>query len=324
MNPMSKSFWFLLIWVALVLIWGCRTDTPQSSPKGLDQTGRLLTQLTSPEESERFKCLEQAMKQVASFTRKDLENTLTALRPKNISTLVYVYLRTRNPTLYQLSDPATMALQTTDGAFPNIAYYYARVQPKSGVDVLLSLYRRCPDQRLPICLALGEIPDQKAYDFLLSEAKTIKMNGGDALSHLLAFKNSPKAFSPDNLFWLLDQKLNREEIITLSQFNVALTREQLQTLWQAGPVKQEFAVQYILKDPEASFAAFEWMIAQYLQAGRTDKLRQIMLSDTMQSATSSRVRQLRDAILKKTETDTVPPNASKKSSLPDPLEKEKE
>lgn len=297
MNAIAKAISFWGICVALALSSGCRSDTPKNSTTRTDFSTVMLTRLTSPKEVERFKVLQEAQSHAADFNHADLENALTALRPKNVSTLIYVYLQTRNKALYDLSPAATMALENADGAFPNIAYYYARVQPESGVQKLYQLYQRSPEKKLPICLALGEAPDKNAHQFLVSEAKTIKSTGGEIINQLSGLKNVLKPMPSAMLFWFLEQNLNREELIILSELDIPITDDQLKTLWQSKGIKREFAIQYTLKDPDGCFNSLKWIIAQYLEAGDTQSVKRILFSDSMRAAVAPRVTQFREAML---------------------------
>ena len=162
----------LLICAILMTFGGCPTAPSRTDSRRIPSD--LLTRLTAPEESVRFSVMDQALKDGTLIRAKELETALTNLRKKNISTLIYVCIKTQNTALYHLSAPAAMALENTAGAFPNIAYYYARVDPASGVEALLRLYHRYPNERLAVCLALGEVQQKKVHDFLLKEAKALK------------------------------------------------------------------------------------------------------------------------------------------------------
>ena len=291
--------YMLLICAILVTFGGCLTDPPRTDSKPMDHLIDLLTRLTAPEESERFSVMDKALNKEILIRAKDLESVLTALGKKNVSTLIYVCIKTQNRVLYHLSAPAGMALENSAGAFPNIAYYYARVDPASGIEALLRLYRSQPKERLAVCLALGEVPQKKAREFLLTEAKTIKSAGGRVVEHLSGLKNAPGGVAASDVVWFLEQKLDREEIIVLSEWDVPWTDAQLKSLWRAGTVKRHFAVQCIMGDPDEYFDSLTWMIDQYLQTGDTDTLRQLMLSDGMRSETAVRVRKLRDSTLAK-------------------------
>lgn len=289
----------LLICAILMTFGGCPT-APHRTASGRNYHAiDLLTRLTAPEESVRFGVLEQALRSETLIRAEELETVLTTLREKNVSTLIYACIKTGNRALYHLSAPAGMALENTAGAFPNIAYYYARVDPVSGFEALLRLYHRYPKERLAVCLALGEVPQKKAGDFLMQEAKALKSAGGRIIEHLFGLKSTPDAITAPDVVWMLERSLDREEIIALAELDIPWTDAQLETFWQSGSVKRHFAVQCILSDPDEHFESLDWMINQYLQTGDTDTVRQFMLSDRMRSEKTARVRKLRDATLKK-------------------------
>jgi hypothetical protein len=268
----------------------------------VDQAMALLTQLTSTKESERFKAQAAAIRHTAALSHRELETVLTSLRKKNVSALIYVCIKTRNAVLYKLSSPAVMVLESGAGAFPNIAYYYARVRPSSGLEKLFRLYHRHPANRLPICLALGELDRPEARRFLLTEARKSKRAGEGVLAQLNGLKGAAGVVESKDVFWMLDRKLDREEIIALAEVGVQLSDAQLKTLWQSGASKRNYALQSILGDPEAYFHVLCWIIKQYLDSDDSDKARQLLLSDSLRSSSSRRVQQYRKTVLQKIDT----------------------
>jgi hypothetical protein len=259
----------------------------------------LLERLTAVDEAERFRVIGAAKSQIGQVDPKDVEHALTSLQPKNLSTLIYVCIETRNPVLYHLSPPARQALENSPGSYPNIAYYYARVNPDDGLKALFGLYERHPDKRLPVCLAIGEICRKEAGNFLLAEAKAAKAEGG-AVTHMLAgLKHSCRSIGETDLDWFLKQSLDREELIALSELDLEVPVDKAKAYWQSGGVKRFFATELIMGRPDRLFDALRWMIDQYMDAGDTDTVKQLMMSDSMRSATVPRVREFRRLTLKK-------------------------
>jgi hypothetical protein len=298
MKPSAQQYllWFCVLWV---LFWGCHGDTSEADPVPVDQAMALLTQLTSTKESERFKAQAPAIHHMGAISHRELETVLTSLRKKNVSALIYVCIKTGNDGLYKLSPPAVMVLESAAGAFPNIAYYYARVRPSSGLEKLFRLYHRYPANRLPICLALGELDRSEAHRFLLAEARKIKTAGKGVYAHLCGLKSAADVVGSKDVFWMLDQKLDREEIIALAQVGVQLSDAQLKTLWQSGAARRNYALQSILGDPEAYFNVLCWVMNQYLDIGDSDIARQLLLSDSLRLSSSRRVQQYRKTVLQK-------------------------
>lgn len=298
MKPSAHHYllWVCAVWV---LFWGCHTDTPKADPMPADQSMQLLRQLTSTNEAERFKVQAQAIEDFSDISRRELETVLTSLRKKNVSTLIYACIKTRSEVLYGLNPPATMVLESAAGAFPNIAYYYARVKPSAGLQRLIELYHRNPDRRLPICLALGEVDLPQARSFLLAEARKIKSTGHDVYAQLCGLKGAAGNVTSGDVLWMLEQKLGREEVIALAEVDVRLTDTELKAIWQSGAVKRNYALQRVLGNPDAYFDVLNWIIDQYLKNGNSDMVRQLLLSDSMRTSSSKRVKQYRETILKK-------------------------
>jgi len=299
--PYRFHLFDLLIVLSLVtLIMGCHEETPNTAfASNNTNNQKLLEQLTDTNESERFSVLEAAKKKIGDIDSKHIEATLTSLRQKNVSTLIYVCIKTSNPILYRLSPPARQALENSTGSFPNIAYYYARVNPDEGLDALIRLYERYPDKRLPICLAIGEVCQKKANEFLLAEAKAIKAKGGMVTDMLAGLKHSCHFISDRDLEWFFMQSLDREELIILSELDFTLPLDKVKAYWKSGGAKRFFAIEYIMGAPDKHFEALNWMIDQYMDAGDADTVRQLLMSDGMRTVDAPRVRKLRDATLQK-------------------------
>jgi hypothetical protein len=299
-----------LLLIALVMPWGCPIETPEAQPDAGTLSGMdLLRGLTAMQERTRFDLLETAKKNIDQLAMKDIESALTTLRQKNVSTLIYVFMETKNKRLYQLGPPARRALENSAGSFPNIAYYYARVNPAAGLPALLRLYEQQPKYRLAICLALGEVCQSDAGDFLLTQARHHKRRGEDITPFLSGLKTSCSPVKTEALDWFLKQNLNREELIALSEMDLALPPARLKEFWQAGGQRRFFSIQVILDEPDTHFEVLEWLIAQYLDAGDTETIEQWMHSDSMQAATAKRVIVLRESTLKKIRRPATGPAA---------------
>ena len=288
-----------IIWL-LIIITGFYSDTSKAeSASTILRNAVLLEKLTSPKENERFKVLEAAIDQNDKIEIQYLESALKALRPKVVSTLIYVYIKTNNSTLYNLSIPSKKVLEGSESSFPNIALYYARVNSNKGQKELRRLYQQYPNKRMAICKAIGEIPGEKTYGFLLSEAKTKKNSGETILNHLAGLKISSNQTSIEDIKWFLDQELNREELIALSKLNFHISKDQLCSFWTVGGRKKTFAIEIILGDPIKYFAQLQWIIDQLLNYGQADNIRQILLSDSMRNVKDTQVAEYRDITLKK-------------------------
>jgi hypothetical protein len=294
---------WLLLTVVMVLL-GCSRDAPKSAPRAVDApAAELLKQLTATDEGVRFAVLDRAKKRIGHLSAGELEAALTTLRPKNVSTLIYVCIQTRSKLLLGLSPAAQKALEHSAGSFPNLAYYLARVDPIAGLPALVDMYQRHAAHRMPICLAIGEICRPEASDFLLEQIRRIKSAGGNIEAPLAGLKQSCQEIDPKTVNWLLAQQLNREEIIALSELKLNLPPERLKALWQAGGRDRFLAVEVIFGKPQTHFDTLRWMVEQYLQAGDKSTVRQLMFSDAMQSVTDRRLVDFREATLAKLPLD---------------------
>ena len=170
----------------------------------------LLRQLTHVDEAARFAVIDEARAKLSQIKKAEIESTLTALQPKNVSTLIYLFIQTGNKGFYNLSPPARQALERTAGAFPNLAYYYARVNPAEGLTELQRLYAAYPAHRLPISLAIGETCRAEAKNFLLSEARTIKAEGNEITTQLAGLKQPCLTVNEAAIDFFLSQELDRE------------------------------------------------------------------------------------------------------------------
>jgi hypothetical protein len=284
--------------LVLILLWGCHADPPHGKRKRSAMNTVLMKQLTCADEAERFKALKKALHQEASISREDVEDVLIALGDKNVSTLIYLFMKSDNALLYHISPPAKMALENSQGSFPNIAYYYAKVNSSDGIRELNLLYERYQEKRMAVCLALGSIKSDDAFKLLLTKAKSEKERGNNILAQLCGLKGTLRPLSSDSALSFLNKKLDREEVITLSEIPATLTYEQHKQLWTSNGPKKTYVVQSVLGNPVKYFETLRWIVEQLKQAGDGEAIRQLMLSDGMRNVTKSEVKQYRNDILK--------------------------
>ena len=295
-----QPFDVLIIFCLMLIYCGCHNHAPKAVSKAsVNDRQKLLKRLTAVSEADRFETIEAAKSQFRHTDPKEVEIILTSLRPKNVSTLIYICIETRNPVLYHLSPPARQALENSAGSYPNIAYYYARVNPDDGLNALFGLYERHPDKRLPVCLALGEVCKKEASDFLLAKAKAVKGKGGTVTYMLSGLKHSCRSMGETDLDWFLMQSLDREELIALSELGFDLPADKVKTYWKSGGIKRLFAIERILGQPDKLFDVLRWMIGRYMNTGDTETVKQLMMSDSMRSAAAPRVQEFRRLTLKK-------------------------
>jgi hypothetical protein len=92
--------------VCLAFSWatshGCGPTRLDRNPHAKNDAARLLRQLVSSEESDRFRVLESAKKRSKSFSPESVENVLTYEGKKNVSTMIFVFMETRNDILYRI------------------------------------------------------------------------------------------------------------------------------------------------------------------------------------------------------------------------------
>jgi hypothetical protein len=299
MSHRIKPFDILIAIYLVIIVWGCHNDAPKAASEPDNNDKKLLERLTSVDEAERFEVIDGAKSLIGHTSPKEVEDVLTSLRPKNLSTLIYACIETRNPVLYHLSPPARQALENATGSYPNIAYYYARVNPNDGLKALLSLYERYPDKRLAVCLAIGEVCQKEATDFLLTEAKAVKAKGGTVTYMLAGLKHPCRSIGEADLDWFLMQSLDREELIALSELDFELPVDKVKEYWKSGGAKRIFTIELIMGHPDELFDALRWMIDQLMNAGDTEMVKLLMMSDSMRSVAAPRVQKFRQKTLKK-------------------------
>jgi len=309
----KNSIMYLLCLIAMVACAASQAEgpAPSADPKSLtgepalpgdtsqskENVGTLLKQLMSPREAERFRAMDKAKTQLKGISVKNIEQVLTSLRKKNVSTLIFSLMEAGSDVLYGVSLPARRAAENSEGSFPNIAFYYARISPRKGLPELYRLYGERGDQRLSICKAIGETGDSEALKFLMAEAKAEKMDGASAFPFIAGMQSSNRNVSRDAIEWFLEQNLDREEIILLSRLRTSLTQRELVSLYDEGKKKRVYAIEHIFRKPDIYFEALCSVIDKELENRQYDKVRQLMMSDSIRRSKDQRVRQYREAVL---------------------------
>lgn len=286
--------------VVLLATVGCLTKkqsiSKQDNGPGSEFTP-LLTQLTSTKESERFAILERAEECTGDIGVPDVEQALTSLRRKNVSTLVFVLMKADNDVLYRIGVPARMTVENSEGSFPNIAYYYARVSPQKGFHELVLLYKKRSDERLAICKAIGEVGTPEASEFLMAEARMQADAGNSMIPFLAGLQSSSKAIDVSRVAWFLEQELDREEIILLSHLKTRFMQKDLIAFYDKGGRKRTYAIQHIFSDPAVNLDALRSVVTRALENNQHDTVRQWMMSDSMRGVEDQRVKEYRESVL---------------------------
>lgn len=263
----------------------------------------ILNQLVSPDEAERFKAMDKIKGQEALVTVRDIEQSLASLRKKNVSTLIFVLMEKGSDILYRAGIPAKMTLENSEGSFPNIAYYYAKIQPEKGLKELYRLYGKHSNERMAICKALGEVGVQEAMDFLMTEALREKRAGNSIIAHLAGLQHSGRIMEQSKIGHFLEQNLDREEIILLSRFNTDLDSDKLRAFYTEGGRKKTYAVEYVFREPGVHFNVLCFMTDTEIEKQNYDTVLQWMMSDSIRQSKDERVRQYRESVLARIRKD---------------------
>jgi len=301
---MTNKKRFLWLWICLFLSLSCAGSpvSPPASPvdrkvHGQGDAGALLMKLTSPKEAERYQAIESAQKRSGLFRADEIENALTAIREKNVSALIFVFMEARSDILYRLGVPARMALENSAGSFPNIALYYARIRPGEGVKALIRLYDTQDDQKMAICKAIGESGSPEGLSFLLTKTEKAGSAGSriPLLSGLKAFR---RTIGKSHIVSFLGMELDREEIILLSQLKTDFSGDELIALYGGNNRQRAYALEYIFTTPEQNLKALEFIINEMMERKQFDRIRELMMSDRIRNSTDARVSNFRESILK--------------------------
>jgi len=250
--------------------------------------------IVSPDEAVRFQLLEKAKIRLEDAPPSEIEILLTSFGKKNVSTLLFVLMKTRNDGLYHVSTPARMAAENSDGSFPNIAYYYARVNPSQGIESLFRLYDRHKFQRLPICMGIGLTQSQKGVEFLLNEAKRLKPLGEDIYAQISGLKTANYRLDTDEIKWFLNTDLNREEFIAITQLQANVSRTDLIDIYHASMIGRSYAIQHVFGYPDLHMNALQDIISAEIEKGRYQYVYQLMMSDRMRTTQNRALQEFRE------------------------------
>ncbi|MCP4345730.1 MAG: hypothetical protein GY795_09415 [Desulfobacterales bacterium] len=272
---------------------------PANVNNGGDDIAVILTRLLSHKEAERFRVLEKAKERFSSIKTSGIENALVSLQKKNVSTLIFVLTEIRSEAVYNMDSTVQRVLENSEGSFPNIAYYYARVRPRKGLFHLGRLYETHSIQRLFICKAIGETGFSEALDFLMAEAEKQKISGKNIIPHLAGLQCMNKIMNKADISRFLEQELSREEIILLSGLKTDFSQADLISFCKHRKIKNEYAVQYVFRNPGHNFKAFRFIVEKQLNNKQYDKVLQLMMSDGIRRTGDQHVRQYRESVLAK-------------------------
>jgi hypothetical protein len=295
---------FLWVGICLFLSLSC-AGFPASPPAPVDRkanegldVGALLMKLTSAREAERYQAIETAQKRAGLFRADEIEAALTAIREKNVSALIFIFMETQNDILYQLGLPAKMALENSPGSFPNIAFYYARIRSIDGVKALIRLYDTHSDQKMAICKAIGESGSQEGLSFLLDKTQKAK-SAGSRIPELAGLKAFRGTVEKAHIISFLGLELDREEIILLSQLKTNFSTDELISLYRGNNRQSAYALEHIFTAPEQNFTALQSIIDEMMERRQFDRIRELLMSDRIRSSPDERVRSFRESILKR-------------------------
>lgn len=303
MSIMTNKKRFLWLGICLFLSLSC-AGSPAPPPAPVDrkvheqgEAGALLMALTSPKEAERYQAIETAQKRSGLFRPVEIESTLTAIREKNVSALIFIFMEARNDILYRLGVPARMALENSPGSFPNIAFYYARIRTTEGVKSLIRLYDTHEDQKMAICKAIGESGAPEGLSFLLNKTEKAK-SAGSRIPLLAGLKAFRRTIDKARIISFLGLELDREEIILLSQLKTDFSADEVIALYRGNNRQRAYALEYIFTSPEQHFKALQFIIDEMMERKQFDRVRELIMSDRIRSSTDERVRNFRETTLK--------------------------
>lgn len=256
--------------------------------------------IVSLDEAERFTALESLRTGKTVLTEDATTAILTDPRPKNVSTLLFRLMESGSDLVYRLPPPALMTAETATGAFPNIAYYYARIRPQDGLAALQRLYSARPDQRMAVCKAMGETGLPEAGAFLLRE---MNEKDPDLISLLAGYRLMNASLPAVQVNGLLSRSLNRDELVTLAKTPADFSESDLNALFAAGDARTRFYVtETAFFRPDVYLGVIERIVSDLLKKGDADAVRRLMMSDGIRRSRDARVREYRDEVLKRLES----------------------
>jgi len=257
----------------------------------------LLNQLASKDETIRFGAIEWVKSHIDFIESDHLEATLTSLCKKNVSTLIFVLTQMQSDALYRLNIPAVKVIENSEGSFPNIAYYYARVHPGKGWPRLVRLYYEQREHRIPICKAIGESALSGSLSFLISRALEEKRMEKPIIAQLAGLQSYPGRTDRRHIQSLLELQLNPEEIIMLARVKTDFKPEHLMALMEAGAEKKSYATEYILGQLPESFKILQSIVNSEIRSQNWDYVIRLIQSDNLQKSKEKDIRRYRQAIL---------------------------
>lgn len=289
----------MIIRVGILLVFGICQPGQIFGESAITPAAQILNQLLSPNEAERFKVIEEAKKRHKEISFENIRTALKSSTQKNVSTLIFVLIETGRDDIYRLNLSERQTIEKAEGSFPNIAYYYARVNPEKGIEELFRLYDQYSEQMMFVCKAIGEVGTPKANNFLLNQAISLKKSGKSIYSQLAGLSITRQTIKAEQIGWFLEQKLDREEIIKLARLKTDFDWKQIVSFYHAGKKKRFFATEYILGEPDRYFEALRDIVDYELKQGNRDSVLQIMMSDSIRNCPSERVREYRKSVLPK-------------------------
>jgi len=279
----------------------------QPEIKHQNKNSTVLYKLLSPKELKRFHVIEKVKKMIDSISLKEIETIILSNKNINVSTLIFVLMEKKRSDIYYLEAKTLSVLEQNIGAFPNICYYYARITPQKGIRNLIRLYNNNLNERMFICRALGEIATKEAFSFLLDEAIKQKKDKKNIYSQLAGLLTTQKKIPIDKLNWLLDQELDREEIIILSKFKCNLNQNHIMSLYFKGKLKKYFAIEYIFRDLKKNFSAMKKIIEEELNNNHIDFVMKIMTSDKISRCKDQELNNYRKTIINRIKKKKIKP-----------------
>ena len=292
-----SNFQNICLFICLILLNLCSACQAAGQRKNADD---ILIRLISPDEKERFSAMEEAKNQPDRIVSGDIEKILKMPRKKNLSTLIFVLMEKRDNLIYEMSFPARKAVENSEGSFPNIAYYYARIRPRKGLRELYRLYQEHGDQRLTISKAMGETALPEAANFLMTEVFSHRNSGNSAFAPMAGLSASGVSVDKDKILRLLGENLDREEVILLSNLRTEFTQSDLMLLYEQGNKrKQGYVIQRIFREPARNFKMVRFVTEQAIEKGREDRAMEWMMSDTVRRCDDEQVRRYRKSVLER-------------------------
>jgi len=277
---MQNKYSFFIIVLIFVGI-ASNAEEPKPIASRVENHKKVLIELVSTDEAKRFKSLNtlRILNIKDNLSVKNIETILSSLEQKNVSTLIFFLIEIESEILYHLSQAAKMTIENSNGSFPNISYYYARVNSQKGLPELYRLYAEKNDQRIYICKSIGLVGNLEASKFLMSEAKKNKKMGKNIFPMLAGIRIINKVVDKDQIQSFFEQNLNREELILLSKLKSDFTQKDLISLYKIEGNGHTFAINYIFRNPVANYQAIQAIVEKELEKKNYNKVKEWMMSD---------------------------------------------